>query len=122
MQQIPSLETPGVANFLLANKQVNLGPPQPDRLITKFKQARTVAWIIFFVAGLIQLILLIWLILTAADTKQKLQKFELGLVNTCPPSSSQDSILIKAGLAAATLVLLSIGLLILSINPMKLKI
>lgn len=117
----PILQTPGAANFLLNNKQFNLGPPQPDHLTTRFKQARTVAWIIFFVAGLIQLGLLIWLIITAADTKTKLQNFELGFVNTCPPSSTQDSILIKAGLAAATLVLLAIGLIILSINPLKVK-
>lgn len=98
-----------------------LGGPQPNKLIQKFNNTRTVAWVIFGISAIIQLGLLIWLVIDASKTKQKLQNFELGFVAVCPASTSQNSVYWKAGLAAVALLGTAIGLLILSSNPMKLK-
>jgi predicted secreted protein len=98
-----------------------LGGPQPNKLIQKFNNTRTVAWIIFSISAVIQLSLLIWLIIDATKTKDKLQQFELGFVASCPASSSQNAVYWKTSLAAVALIGTGLGLLILSSNPMKLK-
>lgn len=95
--------------------------PQPNRLITKFKTTRQIAWVVFGISAVVQITLLTWLILDAFKTKNQLQDFELGVVATCPASKSQNGIVIKAALAGVALVGTGIGLALLSSNPMNVQ-
>ena len=95
--------------------------PQRNLLINKFKNTRTLAWLIFSVSAIAQLGLFLWLILDATAVKRDLQKFELGQVQTCPNSASQSAIIIKTLLALGALVGTAIGLIVLSSNPLDIK-
>jgi len=95
--------------------------PQRNLLINKFKNTRTLAWLIFSVSAIAQIGLFAWLILDATSVKKDLQSFELGQTQTCPSSSSQTAIVIKVLLALGGLVGTGIGLVVLSSNPLDIK-
>lgn len=95
--------------------------PRPTILTTKFKNTRTLAWLVFSVAAMLQIGLFAWVALDALHTQRELSKFELGESASCPPSGSQTAVIIKMLLALAALIGTGIGLVVLSQNPFDIK-